>query len=81
MSLVGPRPPLPYEVAEYRPWDWIRLRVKPGVTCLWQLDRRSGTAEAAMSSDDQYVRKLSLSLDLSILLSTGLAFVSGRIPR
>lgn len=81
MSLVGPRPPLPYEVVDYKPWDWIRLRVKPGLTCLWQLDREEGTAEAAMSSDHRYVLEISLRLDLMILLCTAVALVAGRVPR
>ena len=81
MSLIGPRPPLPYEVARYRPWDWIRLRVKPGLTCLWQLDRQEGTPEAAMSSDHRYVLEVSPRLDLSILLWTAAALISGRVPR
>jgi lipopolysaccharide/colanic/teichoic acid biosynthesis glycosyltransferase len=81
MSLVGPRPPLPYEVVDYRPWDWIRLRVKPGLTCLWQLDREEGTTEAAMSSDHRYVLGISLRLDLTILFCTAMALVSGRFPR
>src|SRR5439155_21339794 len=41
MSLVGPRPPLPREVAQYRPADMLRLCVRPGLTCLWQVRGRS----------------------------------------
>jgi lipopolysaccharide/colanic/teichoic acid biosynthesis glycosyltransferase len=81
MSLVGPRPPLPYEVKHYGPVDWIRLRVKPGLTCLWQLDREDGSSAAAMSSDYCYVADVSLRLDLTILLRTAAALVSGQLPR
>jgi lipopolysaccharide/colanic/teichoic acid biosynthesis glycosyltransferase len=81
MSLVGPRPPLPYEIGQYRPWDWIRLRVKPGLTCLWQLDREEGTQAAAMSRDHRYVVEISLQLDLTILFFTAVALISGRVPR
>lgn len=81
MSLVGPRPPLAYEVERYRPVDWIRLRAKPGLTCLWQLDREAGSLEAAMSSDYRYVAEMSLRLDLVILLRTALAVLTGRAPR
>jgi lipopolysaccharide/colanic/teichoic acid biosynthesis glycosyltransferase len=80
MSLVGPRPPLPYEVERYLPVDWIRLRARPGLTCLWQLDREAGSREAAMSSDYRYVAEMSLRLDLLILLRTATALVAGRIP-
>ena len=41
MSLVGPRPPVPKEVAKYKPWQRRRLAVKPGLTCLWQVSGRS----------------------------------------
>jgi lipopolysaccharide/colanic/teichoic acid biosynthesis glycosyltransferase len=80
MSLVGPRPPLAYEVERYRHVDWIRLRVKPGLTCLWQIDRQGGSLEAAMSSDYRYVAEISLRLDLAILVRTALTVLSGRVP-
>src|SRR4030088_3419645 len=41
MSLVGPRPPLPREVTQYEPWQRKRLRMRPGMTCLWALEGRS----------------------------------------
>jgi lipopolysaccharide/colanic/teichoic acid biosynthesis glycosyltransferase len=81
MSLVGPRPPLSYEVERYRPVDWIRLRVKPGLTCLWQIDGHGGSDDAAMSSDYRYVTEISLRLDLAILARTAAAVISGRVPR
>jgi exopolysaccharide biosynthesis polyprenyl glycosylphosphotransferase len=71
MSLVGPRPPLPREVEEYRPSDAIRLSVKPGLTCLWQISGRSNvTFDQWMEFDREYVRNLSLWLDVSILFRT-----------
>jgi exopolysaccharide biosynthesis polyprenyl glycosylphosphotransferase len=71
MSLVGPRPPLPREVARYRPDDIIRLNVKPGLTCLWQIRGRSNVGfEQWMEFDREYVRNLSLWLDLRILFRT-----------
>lgn len=71
MSLVGPRPPLPKEVAQYSPTDMVRLSVKPGLTCLWQISGRSTVAFADwMEFDREYVRNMSLWLDLSILFRT-----------
>lgn len=71
MSLVGPRPPLPREVDKYRPSDAVRLIVKPGLTCLWQTRGRSNCSfDEWMEFDRQYVRTLSLWLDLQILLRT-----------
>ena len=79
MSMVGPRPPLPDEVANYRPGDSIRLSVKPGLTCLWQIRGRSTVSfETWMDYDREYVRELSLSLDLSILVRTVWAVLSCR---
>jgi exopolysaccharide biosynthesis polyprenyl glycosylphosphotransferase len=79
MSLVGPRPPLPNEVAQYRPTDLIRLSVKPGLTCLWQVNGRSTVGfEQWMEYDREYVRDMSLWLDLSILARTVGAVVSMR---
>lgn len=79
MSLVGPRAALPYELEHYGPVDWIRLRIKPGVACLWQL---SGLPEsdfrAAMALDQQYFANLSLALDLQIVLRTVVAVVRGK---
>jgi lipopolysaccharide/colanic/teichoic acid biosynthesis glycosyltransferase len=79
MSLVGPRAALPYELEHYGPVDWIRLRVKPGVACLWQL---SGLPEsdfrAAMALDQEYFSSMSLALDLQIALRTVVAIVGGK---
>jgi len=72
MSLVGPRPPIPYEVEKYEPWHLRRiLEVKPGITGLWQIDGRSKTSfDDMVRLDLRYVQKWSLWLDIKILLKT-----------
>lgn len=72
MSLVGPRPPLPYEVEKYKPWHLRRiLEVKPGITGLWQVDGRSRTSfDEMVRMDLRYVQNWSLWLDLKILFKT-----------
>lgn len=71
MSLVGPRPPLPMEVAKYEPWQHRRLSVKPGVTCIWQVNGRNDIDfEDWMKLDLQYIDNWSLWLDTKILLKT-----------
>jgi exopolysaccharide biosynthesis polyprenyl glycosylphosphotransferase len=79
MSLVGPRPPLPKEVEQYRPNDAIRLSVKPGLTCLWQISGRSTVGfDEWMEFDREYIRRMSLQFDLTILLRTVWAVLSCR---
>ena len=76
MSLVGPRPPLPVEVAAYADDVRRRLAVKPGMTGLWQVSGRSDLSwEEAVRLDLRYVENWSLSLDLVILLRTMTAVV------
>lgn len=72
MSLVGPRPPIPYEVEKYEPWHLRRiLEVKPGITGLWQVDGRSKTSfDDMVRLDLRYAQNWSLWLDLKILLKT-----------
>ena len=71
MSLVGPRPPIPQEVAQYEPWQLRRLDVRPGLTCLWQISGRSRIGfQEWMRLDLEYIRHRSLRLDLKILLRT-----------
>lgn len=71
MSLVGPRPPLPREVAEYTPYDRQRLDVTPGCTGLWQVSGRSSLSfEQMVELDLRYVRERSLGMDFRILLRT-----------
>lgn len=71
MSLVGPRPPLEREVAEYTDYDRQRLTVKPGCTGLWQISGRSNLSFAQMVNlDIRYIRERGLFLDLKILIGT-----------
>jgi lipopolysaccharide/colanic/teichoic acid biosynthesis glycosyltransferase len=72
MSLIGPRPPLPYEVEKYQPWHLRRvLEMKPGITGLWQVNGRSRTSfDEMVRLDLRYVQNWSLWLDLKILLKT-----------
>ena len=78
MSLVGPRPPLPSEVAGYREDEIRRLRVRPGMTGLWQVSGRSDlTWEESLRLDLRYVDNWSLTLDLSILWRTVRAVTQG----
>ena len=79
MSMVGPRPPLPREVEQYRASDMIRLSVKPGLTCLWQVSGRSTVGfDAWMEYDREYVLRLSPWLDAAILIRTVWAVLSCR---
>jgi lipopolysaccharide/colanic/teichoic acid biosynthesis glycosyltransferase len=79
MSLVGPRPPVPREVAQYTPQDRRRLAVKPGITCIWQI---SGRSEIDFSGqvrlDVDYIETQSLGKDFNILLRTLPAVISGK---
>jgi lipopolysaccharide/colanic/teichoic acid biosynthesis glycosyltransferase len=71
MTLVGPRPPIPREVAQYEPWQLQRLDVRPGITCLWQISGRSRIGfQEWMRLDLEYIRHQSLALDLKILVRT-----------
>ena len=79
MSLVGPRPDLPYSVEDYKPWHFERLNAKPGMTGLWQVYGRSQvTWDESVRLDIDYVRDQSLALDLRILLRTPLVVLSGK---
>jgi len=82
MSLVGPRPPLPEEVARYEPWQRRRLSMSPGLTCLWQVSGRSELDfDRWMALDLKYIDTWSPMLDLKILLKTVPAVLSGRGAR
>jgi lipopolysaccharide/colanic/teichoic acid biosynthesis glycosyltransferase len=79
MSLVGPRPPVPSEVARYDPAHRRRLSATPGITCLWQISGRNEIDFLGqVRLDVQYIERQSLGLDLSILLRTIPAVISGR---
>lgn len=79
MSLVGPRPPLPYEVEVYDTWHRRRLlEVKPGITGLWQIAGRSRTSfDDMVRLDLRYARLCSFGLDFKILLQTPRAMLAG----
>jgi exopolysaccharide biosynthesis polyprenyl glycosylphosphotransferase len=69
MSLVGPRPPVPQEVEHYQRWQRRRLRMRPGLTCLWAVRGRDHLDfESWMRMDMEYIDRWSLRLDFEILL-------------
>ena len=79
MSLVGPRPPLPQEVDQYEPWQRRRLRIRPGLTCLWALEGRSKLQfDRWMRLDLLYIDNWSMWLDLKTLLKTIPAVLLGK---
>jgi lipopolysaccharide/colanic/teichoic acid biosynthesis glycosyltransferase len=79
MTLVGPRPPLPSEVAQYTLRDRRRLDVTPGLTCLWQIGGRSDIPfPQQVQLDIEYIESRSLWLDISILVRTVPAVLLGR---
>jgi lipopolysaccharide/colanic/teichoic acid biosynthesis glycosyltransferase len=80
MSLVGPRPPLAYELEQYKPWHCHRvLDAKPGITGLWQVTGRSRTTfDEMVRLDLRYARTHSIWADIKILLATPRAVLSGK---
>ncbi len=72
MSIVGPRPPVPQEVKEYKRWQLRRLSMKPGITCIWQVSasRNDISFEEWMRMDLEYIDSWSLKLDFVIILKT-----------
>jgi lipopolysaccharide/colanic/teichoic acid biosynthesis glycosyltransferase len=79
MSLVGPRPPIPEEVAHYKRWQRRRLAMKPGLTCLWQISGRNNIDfDRWMQLDLEYIDSWSPLLDLKILLKTIPVVLSGK---
>ena len=79
MSLVGPRPPIAAEVLQYEPWQFRRLAVKPGLTCLWQVSGRCEVGfEDWVRMDLWYLEHQSLRTDLKLLVKTPLSVLSRR---
>lgn len=79
MSLVGPRPPLPDEVNHYQAWQRRRLRMRPGMTCLWALEGRSQLRfDSWVRLDLLYIDNWSMWLDFKILLKTIPTVLSGK---
>lgn len=79
MSLVGPRPPLPREVALYSLADRRRLAAKPGITCLWQISGRSNIDfSGQVRLDVRYIETQSLTTDIQILAKTLPAVLGGK---
>ena len=71
MSLVGPRPVLPWEGKLFEPWDRVRFAVRPGITGLWQVTGRSAlTMQQALDLDVEYALRRTIRLDLAILFRT-----------
>ncbi|RMH01043.1 MAG: sugar transferase [Chloroflexi bacterium] len=82
MSLVGPRPPLPYEVALYQPWHRQRLNTMAGITGWWQVKGRSATTfDEMVAMDLDYIRRQSFWFDLYILAMTVPAVLRGKGAR
>jgi len=79
MSLVGPRPPIPYEVMSYDIWHRRRfLEIKPGITGLWQVEGRSRVKfDEMVRMDIKYAKTWSLWLDIKILFRTPKAVLRG----
>jgi exopolysaccharide biosynthesis polyprenyl glycosylphosphotransferase len=79
MSLVGPRPPLPSEVKKYDRWQRRRLSMKPGLTCIWQVNGRSNVSfKKWVQMDLEYIDNWSILLDFELLLKTIPAVFTGR---
>jgi exopolysaccharide biosynthesis polyprenyl glycosylphosphotransferase len=79
MSVVGPRPPVPSEVAKYQLWQRRRLSVRPGLTCIWQVSGRNEISfEQWMYMDLEYIDNWSFGKDLGLVLKTFPVVLTGR---
>jgi lipopolysaccharide/colanic/teichoic acid biosynthesis glycosyltransferase len=78
MSLIGPRPAIPYEVEMYKAWHKLRLQAQPGLSGLQQITARSSDFDEQIKLDIAYIEQQSFWLDLKIALKTPLAILSTR---
>ena len=79
MSVVGPRPPLPNEVAEYTEYDLQRLAVKPGITGWWQVTERNSTGfDGMVRRDLEYIANRGIFTDLKIVILTVIEVITGK---
>ena len=79
MTIVGPRPPVPSEVAKYKPWQRRRLSVRPGLTCIWQVSGRNQiTFDEWMYLDMRYIDHWTLLEDLRLIFRTVPVVLTGR---
>jgi len=79
MSLVGPRPPLPEEVAQYTSYEKQRLKVSPGLTCYWQVNGRSNVSfEEWIQMDLNYIDERNLYIDIKLILKTVLVLFGSK---
>lgn len=78
MSIVGPRPPIPEEVAQYERWQRRRLSMKPGITCIWQVSGRNNIPfDQWMKMDMKYIDTWSLKLDATLFFKTFIVMLTG----
>lgn len=79
MSLIGPRPAIPYEVEMYKPWHKLRLQAQPGISGLQQITARcTADFDEQVKLDIAYIKQQSIRLDLEIAVKTPLAIISAR---
>ena len=79
MSIIGPRPAVPSEVSQYKIWQRRRLRMRPGLTCLWAIRGRDGLDfDEWMQMDLEYIDRWSLLLDLQVLARTIPVVLAGK---
>lgn len=79
MSLVGPRPPIPYEVEVYQKWHTRRFEAIPGITGMWQVHGRNRVSfDEMVRMDIDYIERQSLWLDIKLLIQTPFVLLTGR---